>query len=146
MTLKEVQKEIDRLNAIKRELEEQEREAHRQAARQFVGKCYKSDEGNVAKIIGIPRTIHHMTHVVYNPYQFPAVFLNYPDMPREEGIHCKLDEFTPLYYDTIYLDIKNEHPGRSLMFWEDQWEEITQEEFNEEFDRCIEHFKEQINV
>lgn len=146
MTHKEIDAEISRLQALKRELEEKEREEHREKARKFVGKCYKSNNGNVAKIIGIPQTIHHMTHVEYNQYQFPAVFLNHTDMPREQCVRCELDRFRPLYCDTIYFNIAKELPGSILLSQEDQWEEITPEEFDEEFDKCIKHFKEQIKV
>ena len=146
MTLKEVQNEIDRLNRIKRELEEQDRESHRQAAHQFVGKCYKSNKGKIAKVISIPRTIQHMTGTEYNQYRFPAVFLNYPSALRDECIYDDTDEFVPLYCDTMYLDITAETPGRNACFWEDQWDEITPEEFDAEFDKCIASFKEQISV
>lgn len=144
MTLKEVNKEIDRLKVVQRELEEQEREAHRQAARQFVGKCYKSNKGNVIKIVGVPRTFVAMTHTSYNPYQFPAIFLQYAKMPRERYIHDDSDEFLPTYYDTVYLDIKKGIPCMNEILNYEVYQEITQEEFNVEFDKCIAHFKEQI--
>lgn len=146
MTASEIRVEICRLQALERQMEEEERNKHREAARKFVGKCYKSNKGKIAKVISIPRTIQHMTGTEYNQYRFPAVFLNYPSTLRDECIYDDIDEFAPLYCDTMYLDITAETPGRNACFWEDQWDEITPEEFDAEFDKCIASFKEQISV
>jgi hypothetical protein len=147
VTLKEIQKEIDRLNILKRQLEEQVREAHRQQARKFVGKCYKSENGKLIKIIDIPRTFLAMTHSQYNEYQFPAIFLNYPDnLPRNKYINDDSDDFSPVYYDTIYMDIKRGIPEEGLVICHEDYTEITKEEFDAEYDKCMAHFKELTNV
>lgn len=137
MTRKEIQKEISRLQVMLREAEEQEREQHRERARKFVGKCYKSIYGDRFKIIGVPRTRLLMTGVAYNKYQFPAIFLQYAYMPREQYI-CDETEFAPCYYDEVNFNIDS--LDTSI------YQETTSEEFNAEFDKCIKHFKEQINV
>lgn len=153
MTREEIQKEIDRLTAMKRELEKEERETHKQQARQFVGKCYKrydrancESEGVFCKIISTPIEIWDMYRTAYNPYQFPALFLQFPERPSERSYkHSDIDEFVPCYCDTIYLDVKRGRPG-SILRDDEYFEEVTQEEFNAEFDKCIAHFKEQINI
>lgn len=147
MTLKEVKEEIYRFETIKNQLEEQEREVHRQAARKFVGKCYKSNKGRVIKIIDVPRTRSAMTHVDYNKYQFPAVILHYPEkLPRNRYIIDDSGNFRPIFYTTVYLDIEKGIPGDGVLFQTDQYEEITEEEFETEFDKCMEHFKELIDM
>ena len=144
MTLDEVRREIDRLNAIKRELEKEEREEHKRKARQFVGKCYKRDDGAFCKIVSIPLEIWTMYSTSYNEYQFPALFLQFPEGINERNYkHDNIDEFVPCYCDTIYFDIKNEFPGD--MLHGNVFEEITPEEFNTEFDKCIAYYKELIN-
>lgn len=146
MTLKEAKDEMYRLKNIVRELEEKEREAHREDARKFVGKCYKDGSGKALKIIGIPRTYQRMMGTDYNPYQFPAVFLQYPDTPREQCIRDELDEFAPCYCDTVYINVEKGVPGCGLQVKSDIYQEITKEEFDAEFDKCMVSFKEKINV
>ena len=143
MTLGEVRKEIDRLNAIKRELEKEEREEHKKKARQFVGKCYKRDDGVFCKIISVPVEIYTGYGTLYNEYQFPALFLQFSEGVNERSYkHDNIDEFVPCYCDTIYFNIANQLPGG---FRDHVFEEITPEEFNTEFDKCIAHYKELIN-
>lgn len=135
MTLNEIQKEIDRLNAIKREIKEQEFNTYSAKAAQFVGKCYRSIDGKVFKILAVPQRIYagdFQWH--YREHHFPALFL------REDSfLSDYLDEFTPCYCDEIYFDTTESSSPRYAT-------EITQEEFNAEFDKCIAYFKEQINV
>lgn len=142
MTLIEVKKEIHRLKIIQNQLEEQEREAHRQAARKFVGKCYKSNNGRVIRIIDVPRTFVAMTHIGYSEYQFPAVILHHPDkIPNNRYVKDDSEDFKPIFYTTVYLDINKGVPGDGVLYQPDQYEEITEEEFEAEFDKCMEHFK-----
>lgn len=146
MTREEIRAEMSRLGRLERELEEKEREEHRQAARKFVGKCYKSDDGKFIKIIDIPRTFLAKAGARYDFYKFPVVFLHYPvAIPKNRYIDDDSKDFTPVYYDTIYLDIKKGVP-EDRPFNRKTWEEITQEEFDSEFNKCITHFKELINV
>ena len=145
MTLKEVRDEIDKLRQIEYELEEEERERHKAAAQKFVGKCYKYKD-KFLKIIDVPRSCITMTGVVYNEYQFPAVFLEYPEEPRNKYIRDTLDEFVPCYCDTVYLNVKLGKPGCPTLGECEKYQEISQEEFAAEFDKCIESFKEQISI
>lgn len=142
MTRREIQNEISRLQLMLREAEEQEREQHREQARKFVGKCYRGSDGQVFKIISIPITKLYMTGQRYNEYQFPALFLKYPTELKEKYIDNQLDEFSPFEIDTVYFNIKNNVPGE----YNDSYDEITNEEFNIELDKCINHFKELIGA
>lgn len=139
MTLKEINDEISRLRNIARELENKEREENKELARKFVGKCYKSSTGKIVKIIGIPRTRLMLSGERYEENYFPAVFLNDPKFPCEKYIEDDIDEFAPCYCDTVHFKVKDNKP----MFFD---EEITQEEFNEELDKCIIKFKEMLNT
>lgn len=147
MTLDEVRDEIVRLENIERELEEKEREAHRNVARRFVGKCFESSGGVVIKIIGIPRTILRMRGSEYNEYQFPAVFLKCPDQPDEVCFgDGELDKILPFYCDTIYFNIDCGIPGCAIGDTGSSWKEITVEEFNIKLEKYIVRFKELINA
>ena len=166
MTLKEINDEISRLRNIARELENKEREENKELARKFVGKCYKSDSGSIVKIIGIPRTLLMLSGERYEENRFPAVFLHDPKFPCERYhpdnifhmeildhavfLHdpkfpCEryyqddIDKFAPCCCGTAYFNVKDDKP----MFFD---EEITQEEFNVELDKCIIKFKEMLNT
>ncbi len=141
MTLKEVYKELDRLNAIKHNLEKEQRDVHKEAARKFVGRCYRKDNGAVFKIVSIPIEEWSMHGTIYNEYQFPALFLQYPnDLEECSYGHADVDEFVPCYCDTVYLDIEAGIP-EAKPFGTSGCKEISQEEFNAEFDKCIAHYK-----
>ena len=136
MTLEEVQKEIDRLHAIKRELESVEQRDYDEKCKVFVGRCYKYDDsGRIFKILAIPRKyLEADFHYRYNKYKFPTLVLNTASHPLP---YDYFDDFVPCYCDEVFFDIdKYTTPYKST--------EITQEEFNAEFDKCIAHFKELI--
>ena len=139
MTLKEINDEISRLRKIARELESKEREENKELARKFVGKCYRSDSGSIIKIIGTPRTLLMLSGERYEENRFPAVFLHDPKLPCERYYQDDIDEFAPCCCGTVYFNVKDDKP----MFFD---EEITQEEFNVELDKCITKFKEMLNT
>ena len=136
MTREEIQKEIDRLRALDRELEAKEQARYNTRAVQFVGKCYRK-ENKVFKIVEpLKRVYDGDFRWHYEKHRFIVLYLQYPRLPDEDDYW---DDFTPVYYDELYFDITQfEAPYNCI--------EITQEEFNAEFDKCIAHFKEQINV
>lgn len=147
MTLEEVRNEINRLTNLKYELEKKKQEAHKDVARKFVGKCFKSNKGDIIKIIGIPRTILRLHGEEYNEYRFPAVFLNYPDIPEETCImDDEFDKILPCYCDTVYFDVDFGIPDGGLTYKKISWSKISLEEFNSELEKCITRFKELTNV
>jgi hypothetical protein len=137
MTLKEINDEIGRLQMIQRKMREEEINKHKEMARQFVGKCYRAD-GLVMKIIGVPRTRLTMTAKIYNEYQFPALVLQYANKPQDTYI-CDDENFYPCYYDDVYFNIWDENSKQPKSFYE-----ISKEEFDVEFNKCVEYFKRQI--
>lgn len=144
MTLAEVRAEIDRLQRLKRELEDEEREAYKEIAQKFVGRCYRKGDGTVFKIVSVPIESWSGHGTVFNEYQFPAIFLEYPEKlkPRYYKTPRPIDEYVPCYGDTVYLDVNKGVPGNN------NWscEEIASEEFDTEFDKCIEYYKELIGI
>ena len=145
MTLKEVQNEISRLRSIEKQLEKEEREKHREAAQEFIGRCYRRTDGVVLKIVSTPVEVWDMYRTIYNQYQFPAVILQYPDqISNRQYKSNSIDEFTPCYCDTVYLNIDHGIVGSPMD--KHSYQEISQEEFAAEFDKCIESFKEQIGI
>lgn len=139
MTLKEVNDEISRLQALQRQMREDEINKHKEMVRQFVGKCYRSYNGCVIKIIGVPRTRLTMTSSIYNEYQFPALVLQYTNKPCDTYISDE-DNFYPCYYDDVYFNLWDDDSKQPKSFYE-----ISKEEFDAEFNQCIEHFKRQVD-
>ena len=138
MTLKEVNDEISRLQILQRKMREEEIDNHKEMVRQFVGKCYRAD-GIVFKIIGVPRTRLTMTARIYNEYQFPALVLQYTNKPCDTYISDD-DNFYPCYYDDIYFNLWDDDSNQPKSLYE-----ISKEEFDAEFNKCIEHFKRQVD-
>jgi hypothetical protein len=139
MNLSEINKEIGRLNVLRRELRQQEIERQKECARKFVGKCYRQTDGPVLKIVGIPQTRLTMTDTIYEANYFPAVFLNYPNKISETCIHNdELSLFEPCYCDTVLFYQWDDNRDKRLY---DGLTEISQEEFDREFDKCIKNFK-----
>lgn len=139
MTLDEINVRIAELQAIKRRMEEAGVEKNKQLARQFVGKCYRLNSGRVIKIIGIPRTQLTLHNSHYNQFQYPALVLKYPDKLSNTFI-CD-DELYPCNYEDVYFDLWRGDKSKCASYFH----EITKEEFDVEFNKCIEYFKKQID-
>lgn len=140
MTLDEINMRIAELQTIKRRMEEADVEKNKQLARQFVGKCYRLvNSGRVIKIIGIPRTQLTLRSNHYNQFQYPALVLKYPDKLSETFISD--DELYPCNYEDVYFDLWRGDKSKCASYFR----EITKEEFDAEFNKCIEHFKKQID-
>jgi len=138
MTLKEINAEISRLQALQRQMREEEINQHKEMARKFVGKCYRSSDGSIFKIIGIPRTRLTMMESIYNQYQFPALVLQYPDKPRETYISDD-EDFVPFCYDEVYFNVWDDKSMSKLRF-----HEMSKEAFDARFNECLERYKKQI--
>ena len=138
MTLKEINAEISRLKELQRQMREDEINKHKEMARKFVGKCYRTSDGSIFKIIGIPRTRLTMMDMIYNQYQFPALVLQYPDKPRETYISDD-EDFVPFCYKEVYFNVWNDKSKTKLRF-----HEMTKEAFDARFNECFERYKKQI--
>lgn len=136
MTREEIQKEINRLRALDYELAAKEQERYNIKAGKFVGKCYRK-ENKVFKIVEPLKKVYDgdlRWH--YEKHRFIVLHLQYSRLPDDDEYW---DDCTPFYYDEFYFDITQYEVPYGCI-------EITQEEFNTEFDKCVAHFKEQISA
>ena len=126
MTLKEIDNEISKLKQLRKELEKQERKEFQKNAQKNVGRCFKINGHGCtyAKVIDVPQEEWTRTHYTFNEYQYPAVFLT--------------DEIIPFVEDTLFSGAWGVGTNTP---WE-TYEEITQEEFEEEFEKRISKLRE----
>lgn len=119
MTLKEIDDKILELKQRRHELEKLERKEFQKNAQKNVGRCFKINGCKYAKVIDVPQEQWTRTHYMFNEYQYPALFLTNDTIPFEE--------------DTLFS-------GAWGVGHNDPWttyEEITQEEFAEAFEKRI---------
>lgn len=136
MTVKEIDKEIDALRARRHEIEAREIEEHQRVARQHVGRCFRVNGNQYAKVIDVPPVIHTKTGVHYNQYQYPALYLGH-----EVKVDARHKSLVPFYEDNIFVAAWGE--GDDFL---NTYEEITVEEFAAEFERLLADFRNQIGV
>lgn len=138
MNIREIDKEIGRLNAIRRDLQEKEVERKKELARKFVGKCYRDIYGTALKIVGIPQTRLTMTNQIYDENEFPAVFVNHPTKISETCIsNDELSLFAPCYCANVLFYQWDENQNKNY----DGLTEISQEEFDFALDQSIDLFR-----
>lgn len=124
MTLKEIDNEISKFKQLRRELEKQERKEFQKNAQKNVGRCFKINGSIYAKVVDVPQEQWTKTHYLFNEYQYPALLLTNGTIPFEE--------------DTLFSGawgVGNNDPWTT-------YEEITQEEFAEEFEKRVNKLRE----
>ena len=132
MTLKEIDDEIYRLKQLRKVECDKEISELKEAAKKNVGRCFKVN-GVYAKVVGIPTEEYSMTGTDFNPYQYPALFLYdycYEEFPYD----------MPFAFDALFSAAWGD--GRDAA--DRKYEEITKEEFNEEFKKRIQEFREKV--
>lgn len=128
MTIKEIDNAIDNLRIERRKLEKQEREEFIKNAQKHVGRCFKINDKIYAKVLSVPVAKQHMTYEEFNQYQYPAIFLK------------QCDDGSPFELDTLFSGAWG--VGNPMVGY--KYEEITQEEFNREFDIRMNEFMREI--
>ena len=88
-TVKEIDQEISRLQAMRLELYIQEIATFTEKARENIGRCFIVD-GKYAKVLDVPQTTYMRTKVDFNRYQYPALWID----NDSKGL-------VPFYEDTI---------------------------------------------
>ena len=129
-TLKEIDQEISRLQAMRLELYIQEIATFTEKARENIGRCFIVD-GKYVKVLDVPQTAYMRTKVDFNRYQYPALWID--NVPNE---------LVPFHEDTIfsgYWGDGNEPPHSSV-------QEISNEEFKKEYLRVLHEFQTKIGV
>ena len=129
-TVKEIDKEISRLQAMRLELYIQEIATFTEKARENIGRCFIVD-GKYAKVLDVPQTAYMRTKVDFNRYQYPALWID-----------SNSKELIPFYEDTIFSGYWGDgnDPLHSSV------QEISNEEFKTEYLRVLHEFKAKIGI
>lgn len=131
MTVKEIDKQIQELQIIRQKLERQEIADYKIEAEKNVGRCFIINGYTYVKVIGIPQEKNTMTGIIFNRYQYPALFLK---KQFTEGVITPFTEgnlFSAAWGEGIDLR------GRT-------YKEISKEEFNVEFSSKMNEFREKV--
>lgn len=126
MTIKEIDQKIAELRQERNKLEAEDREKFFEVAKNNIGRCFKVN-GVFVKVLDIPVVKETKTGTHFNEYQYPALWLAY-------------DDGVPFYADTLFSGAWG--VGHDLL--NNNYEEISKEEFNAEFDRRIAEFVKKI--
>lgn len=124
-TIKEIDKQIQELKEERRKLQGKEDEKFLEEARKNIGRCFLVNDRIYVKVIDVPKKEYTLTHVEFNQYQYPAIYINDSDRKDVE----------PFYYDTLFSGawgVGIEHLNT--------YKEISKEEFDSEFDRKMKEF------
>lgn len=121
MTIKEIDEKISKLKAERRKLEDEKRKKFLESAKSNVGRCFKINKTFV-KVLNVPKVEHTLNGISFNEHQYPAIWIDD-------------SEDVPFYIDTLFSGVWG--VGHSSIC---EYEEISKEEFNAEFDRRIAEF------
>lgn len=121
MTIKEIDEKILELKIERRKLEDEKRKKILESAKSNVGRCFKIDKTFV-KVIDVPKVEQTLNGVHFNDHQYPAIWIDD-------------SEDVPFYIDTLFSGVWG--VGHGSVY---EYEEISKEEFNAEFDRRISEF------
>lgn len=119
--LHEINEEITKLRARRRELEAEERKEFLKEATKNIGRCFYLGNNEYAVVTGVPKPEQTMEGIVFNQYQYPAIYLTEDDVP--------------FYEDTIfsgYWGVGNLPPFERRKHYE-----ITPEEFLHVFEKKL---------
>lgn len=129
-TVKEIDQEISRLQAMRLDLYIQEIATFTEKAKENIGRCFIVD-GKYVKVLGVPQTEYMRTKVDFNRYQYPALWID-----------SNSKELIPFYEDTIFSGYWGDgnDPLHSSV------QEISNEEFKKEYLRVLHEFQTKIGV
>lgn len=89
-TLDDINHLINILDRHRKELDKQRIEQEQKDAVKNIGRCFKLGKSYV-KVIGIPQPESTMTGIVFNKYQYPAVWIDE-------------SEKDPIYHDNLFIN------------------------------------------
>lgn len=119
--LHEINEEMAKLRARRRELETEERKDFLQEATKNIGRCFYLGNNEYAVVTGVPKVEQTMEGVSFNRYQYPAIYLTEDDVP--------------FYEDTIFSGYWG--VGDLPPFARRKHYEITPEEFLHVFEKKV---------
>lgn len=127
-TLDDINHLINILDRHRKELDKQRIEQEQKDAAKNIGRCFKLGKSYV-KVIGIPQPESTMTGIVFNKYQYPAVWIDE-----------SLDD--PIYHDNLFIN------GTSIGNYSLRTRivpiEITLEEFTEKLKQVNDNYVQKI--
>lgn len=133
------EKELDCISKQINELQNKQHELWKQCDDEFLeqaksnaGRCFYNTKTNVyVKIIDVPQREYDGTYSHVNRYQYPAIFVG-----KDE---YDIDDIIPFYMDTLFSGAWGEgyYPNNP-------YKEISKEEFDKQFVKVIEQFKEDV--
>lgn len=132
MTIKDIEKEISQLQMKKHELVRQEAKEFQEKAKENVGRCFIVGKRTYCKVIGIPHIKETKTGPYINEYQYPAIEISHD--------FDDLDDPIPFHYTTIFSGAWG--VGNNLLG--ETYKEITPQEFEEEFNKRLEEFRQKV--
>ena len=126
MTVKDIDNQITLLRQQKNELLREEVKEFQKEAQKNVGRCFIINNRTYVKVIGVPKIEETKSGPRINMYQYPAIMI-------ESGV-------VPFDYDTLFSGAWG--AGNNLDGT--KYQEISPEEFEIEFNRRLEEFRERI--
>ena len=126
MTVKEIDEQIHQLRQQRHALLRAEVAEFQKEAQKNVGRCFIIDNCIYVKVLDVPRIVETKTGPDINKYQYPALELR-------AGV-------IPFTYTTLFSAAWG--VGNNVLGT--QYQEITPEEFEEEFERRIEQFRKRV--
>lgn len=132
MTIKDIEKEISQLQMKKHELVRQEAKEFQEKAKENVGRCFIENGRIYCKVIGVPRLQELRSGPYINEYQYPAIELAHDEEESDNPI--------PFHYTTIFSGAWG--VGNNL--FGETYKEITPQEFEEEFNKRLEEFRQKV--
>lgn len=134
--LREIDNQIQELRHKRHELEKQDIMDFKEKAQANVGRCFLINGRIYAKVVGIPQETHTVTGISFNRYQYQAIYLGYNDRLSM----YKVKPILPFYEDTLHSNAWE--TGTDIL--DTKYEEITPEEFNAEFEKRLQDFRERV--
>ena len=140
--LREIDEQIQELRNKRYRLEKQDIMDFKEQAQANVGRCFLINGHTYVKVVGVPQEINTMTGFSFDRYHYPALYLRYKTNDIQRLRMNKVKPIFPFHEDTL-----------SSNAWESgvdilgtRYEEITPEEFNTEFEKKMQEFRERIGI
>lgn len=133
-----VSKEMVPLQEQLSKLKAEEYAVYNEKARQLIGLCFEDYKGNYCKVIDVPKTKLMNAESHLNPFQIPVLVV--PVCQDAERFY--IDDELPFYFDEVYSKALTceDTVGR----FKEDYNEISNEQFDQLFSDMLESFKEKI--
>lgn len=125
--IKAIDKQIEELRHKRYVLEKDNINDFQERAKVNIGRCFKDENGDYFRIVDVPqREYTKDTHWYFHEFQYPAIHLINDNKMR------LTNEIVPFEEDKVYIGCRVE----------DDLQEVDQAEFEKEFEKKIQEFRE----